>query len=92
MNTPPQTLEDEALRDIEKPENPLKRYSVEFPYTCSFTIPDDAYTTIYNIFNTLNYNIFNTLKKLYKISIHNQSRAASPTSLHRSRPWYHSRS
>ena len=46
MNTTPQTLEDEVLRDIEKPENPLKRYSVEFPYTCSFTIPDDAYTTV----------------------------------------------
>ena len=49
MNTTKLTqeeLEDEVLRDIEKPENPLKRYSVEFPYTCSFTIPDDAYTTV----------------------------------------------
>jgi hypothetical protein len=48
MNTP-QTIkefEDEVLRDIEKPKNPLKRYSIEFSYRCSFTITDDAYTTV----------------------------------------------
>ena len=26
MNTTPDTIEDEVLRDIEKPENPYKRY------------------------------------------------------------------
>ena len=46
MNTKPQTLEeleDEVLRDIEKPENPYKRYRVEFPFTCIFTIPEDGH-------------------------------------------------
>ena len=32
MNTTPQTLDDEVLREIEKPENPLKTYRVEFPF------------------------------------------------------------
>ena len=45
MNTTPETLEDEVLRDIEKPENPYKRYRVEFPFTCSFTIPEDGHNT-----------------------------------------------
>ena len=48
MNTKPQTLEeleDEVLRDIEKPENPYKRYRVEFPFTCTFTIPEDGHNT-----------------------------------------------
>ena len=48
MNTKSQTLEeleDEVLRDIEKPENPYKRYRVEFPFTCSFTIPEDGHNT-----------------------------------------------
>ena len=48
MNTTPQTpedLEDEVLRDIEKPENPYKRYRVEFPFTCTFTIPEDGHNT-----------------------------------------------
>ena len=45
MNTTPETLEDEVLRDIEKPENPYKRYRVEFPFTCTFTIPEDGHNT-----------------------------------------------
>ena len=45
MNTTPATLEDEVLRDIEKPENPYKRYHVEFPFTCTFTIPEDGHNT-----------------------------------------------
>ena len=48
MNTKTQTLEeleDEVLRDIEKPENPYKRYRVEFPFTCTFTIPEDGHNT-----------------------------------------------
>ena len=45
MNTTPDTIEDEVLRDIEKPENPYKRYRVEFPFTCSFTIPEDGHNT-----------------------------------------------
>ena len=45
MHTTPQTLEDEVLRDIEKPENPYKRYRVEFPFTCIFTIPEDGHNT-----------------------------------------------
>ena len=48
MNTKSQTLEeleDEVLRDIEKPENPYKRYRVEFPFTCIFTIPEDGHNT-----------------------------------------------
>ena len=48
MNTP-QTIkefEDEVLRDIGKSKNPLKRYSIEFSYRCSFTITDDAYITV----------------------------------------------
>ena len=45
MNTTPDTIEDEVLRDIEKPENPYKRYRVEFPFTCTFTTPEDGYNT-----------------------------------------------
>ena len=45
MNTTPDTIQDEVLRDIEKPENPYKRYRVEFPFTCSFTIPEDGHNT-----------------------------------------------
>ena len=45
MNTTPETLEDEVLREIEKPENPYKRYRVEFPFTCTFTIPEDGHNT-----------------------------------------------
>ena len=45
MNTTPDTIEDEVLRDIEKPENPYKRYRVEFPFTCIFTIPEDGHNT-----------------------------------------------
>jgi hypothetical protein len=45
MNTTPDTIEDEVLRDIEKPENPYKRYRVEFPFTCTFTIPEDGHNT-----------------------------------------------
>ena len=45
MNTTPATIEDEVLRDIEKPENPYKRYRVEFPFTCTFTIPEDGHNT-----------------------------------------------
>ena len=45
MNTTPETLEDVVLRDIEKPENPYKRYRVEFPFTCIFTIPEDGHNT-----------------------------------------------
>ena len=45
MNTTPRTLEDEVLRDIEKPENPYKRYRVEFRLTCIFTIPADGHNT-----------------------------------------------
>ena len=45
MNTTPETIEDEVLRDIEKPENPYKRYRVEFPFTCTFTIPEDGHNT-----------------------------------------------
>ena len=45
MNTTPHTIEDEVLRDIEKPENPYKRYRVEFPFTCTFTIPEDGHNT-----------------------------------------------
>ena len=45
MNTTPRTLEDEVLRDIAKPENPYKRYRVEFPFTCTFTIPEDGHNT-----------------------------------------------
>ena len=44
MNTTPQTLEDEVLREIEKPENPLKTYCVQFPFT--FTLPDKTRVTI----------------------------------------------
>ena len=29
----------------EQPENPYKRYCVEFPFTCSFTIPKDGHNT-----------------------------------------------
>ena len=46
MNTTPQTLEDEVLREIEKPENPLKTYCVQFPFTCTFTLPDKTRVTI----------------------------------------------
>ena len=45
MNTTPDTIEDEVLRDIEKPENPYRRYRVEFPFTCTFTIPEDGHDT-----------------------------------------------
>ena len=45
MNTTPDTIEDEVLRNIEKPENPYKRYRVEFPFTCTFTIPEDGHNT-----------------------------------------------
>ena len=45
MNTTPRTLEDEVFRDIEKPENPYKRYRVEFPFTSTFTIPEDGHNT-----------------------------------------------
>ena len=45
MNTTPDTIEDEVLRDIEKPENPYKRYRVEFPFTCTFTIAEDGHNT-----------------------------------------------
>ena len=45
MNTTPETLEDEVLRDIEKPENSYKRHRVEFPFTCIFTIPEDGHNT-----------------------------------------------
>ena len=45
MNTTPDTIEDEVLRDIEKPENPYKRYRVEFPFTCTFTTPEDGHNT-----------------------------------------------
>ena len=45
MNTKPETLEDEVLRDIEKPENLYKRYRVEFPFTRTFTIPEDGHIT-----------------------------------------------
>ena len=45
MNTTPDTIEDQVLRDIEKPENPYKRYCVEFPFTCTFTIPEDGHNT-----------------------------------------------
>ena len=45
MNTTSDTIEDEVLRDIEKPENPYKRYRVEFPFTCTFTIPEDGHNT-----------------------------------------------
>ena len=33
------------FRDIEKPENPYKRYRVEFPFTCTFKIPEDGHNT-----------------------------------------------
>ena len=29
----------------EQPENPYKRYCVEFPFTCTFTIPKDGHNT-----------------------------------------------
>ena len=45
MNTTPDTIEDEVLRDIEKPENPYKEVSCGFPFTCSFTIPEDGHNT-----------------------------------------------
>ena len=39
MTTAQDNLENEP------PENPYKRYCVEFPFTCSFTIPKDGHNT-----------------------------------------------
>jgi hypothetical protein len=39
------TLEQLEIETMEMLDNPYKTYRVEFPYTCSITIPEDGYNT-----------------------------------------------
>ena len=39
------TLEQLEIETMEMLDNPYKTYRVEFPYTCSITIPEDGHNT-----------------------------------------------
>ena len=43
------TLDRLETQVLEKLDNPYSTYRVEFPYTCSFTIPDDGNVTTVTI-------------------------------------------
>jgi hypothetical protein len=44
-----QTLDQLETKVLETQENPYSTYLVQFPYTCSFTIPDDGNVTTVTI-------------------------------------------
>ena len=53
---------DEVLHQLEKPENPYSTYRVEYPFICSFTIPEDDHNTEITI-ETVSDTLMNSTSK-----------------------------